>query len=379
MNNPDCKSEDRSVTFSPFCGKARNGARILGLSVVFGLTAVGCEGGSINIAVPEISASVPALPDDSAVDNMQTGVNTTAAGDQLVLSDEEQQSELPEVPVLPAEGPSGDAQLDDVLVEVETQLVPDSEVEADPPQVIELETVAAVATNVGISARSQDLLSSALSRGGVRIMPTGDSITHGIGGSTSYRPELADLLDAAGCSYRMVGSQSQSLTDTGYYGAHEGYSGHSADNFLTGNQTNSGSNPGIANAVNYQSPDLVLLHLGSVDLFKGQTVESTVNEIATVIDTIHQNKPDTVVVVANVIPWFNDSQDANLPNAIRTLGNRIQQLIQSSGNPLVSIADVRSGFTEDMMQSDMIHPNPDGDRHIANAIFESFYTESICS
>ncbi len=266
---------------------------------------------------------------------------------------------LPEVPVMPAEGPA-----DDGLPAV---------------QLLDAETVEAPAAGVGISTQAQALLTEALTRGGVRIMPTGDSITHGIGGSASYRRELAGLLDTAGCSYRMVGSQSQSLQDTGYYGAHEGYSGHTADYFLSGFQTGSGNNPGIANAINYQSPDLVLLHIGSVDLFKGQTVESTVEDIAAVIDTIHQNKPDTVVVVANVIPWFNDTRDSNLPDSIRILGNKVQELVQNSDNPLVSIADVRSGFTEDMMQSDLIHPNLDGDVHIANAIFDSFYSLSICN
>jgi len=373
MKNPDCKCEGNSITAGRSFRKAIESARILGVSALVGAVIVGCEGASINLAVPEISTSVPSLPDDPTVDEVPLAGDISANADQNLVVTPEQAPELPELPVLPAEGQPVVVQLEDATAGV------DLEVDADAVQVVAVETVAAPATGVGISAQAQALLRSALSRGGVRIMPTGDSITHGIGGSGSYRPELAGLLDAAGCSYRMVGSQSQSLKDTGYYGAHEGYSGHSADNFLTGNQTASGNNQGIANAVNYQSPDLVLLHIGSVDLFLGQTVESTVNDIATVIDTIFENKPETVVVVANVIPWFNDSRDVNLPNSILTLGNGVQQLVQSSDNPLLSIADVRSGFTEDMMQSDLIHPNLDGDIHIANALFDSFYSEAVCN
>ena len=358
------------LTITPSDNEVYGKARMLGVAILVGLLTVGCEGASVQLEVPVISSSVPALSDDSNVEDTVAS-DDTLASDELVLDDDSQsESVLAEVPVLPAEGPAGsELAQPDVVEETDSPA---------PVQSLNIDTVAVSATNAQLSTQAQALLRGALSRGGVRIMPTGDSITHGIGGSASYRRELAGLLDTAGCVYRMVGSQSQSLRDTGYYGAHEGYSGHTADNFLTGNQTSSGNNPGIANAVNFQSPDLVLLHIGSVDLFMGQTVASTVDEIAMVIDTIHQNKPDTVVVVANVIPWFNDTQDISLPDSIRQLGNEIQELVRSSSNPLVSIADVRTGFTEDMMQSDLIHPNDDGDVHIANAIFDSYFSDSVC-
>jgi hypothetical protein len=346
--------------------KTIGGVRSAALSVIVAMAIMGCEGGSVSLGVPEISNSVPALPSattPAAPDN--DGLAPVSPQEGAPLNDATQpEPELPGEPLVPA------IELDDANAEPEMQ---------ETVQSLMVETVTAPATSVGLSTQAQALLTGALSRGGVRIMPTGDSITHGIGGSASYRRELAAMLDTAGCNYRMVGSQSQSLTDTGFYGAHEGYSGHPADYFLTGNQTSSGNNPGIANAVNYQSPDLILLHIGSVDLFKGQTVDSTVADIAAVIDTIYENKPNTVVVVANIIPWYNDTRDAGLPNAIRVLGNRIQEMVQSSSNPLLSLADVRSGFSEDMMQSDLIHPSLEGDTHIANAMFDSFYSPAICN
>lgn len=352
--------------------------RLSGFYIAAGMMVIGCEGGSVtSVGVPTISSSVPALTDDQqgpVTESLSAADETLLADSTMILDDGSlAEPDLPEAPVQPAEGT-----LDDGILTLDDAMLVDDAESTTIVQTLQVDTVSVPASNVGLSSQAQVLLSGALSRGGVRIMPTGDSITHGIGGSGSYRSELADVLDTAGCSYRMVGSQSQSLKDTGYYGAHEGYSGHTADDFLNGQQTSSGNNPGIANAVNYQSPDLVLLHIGSVDLFKGQTVESTISDIAAVIDTIHQNKPDTVVVVANVIPWFNDTRDSNLPNSIRMLGNKIQELVQSSNNPLVSLADVRSGFTEEMMQSDLIHPNMDGDTHIANAMFDSFYSSSVC-
>jgi lysophospholipase L1-like esterase len=338
------------------------------------MSAMGCEGGAVSLGVPEISNSVPALPSAAAPETTDSPADSDAQASVstqegvLLDDDPELEPELPEEPVAPGlmmDDPTSDAEAESTGTETVHSL--------------DVETIAAPATSVGLSSQAQALLTGALSRGGVRIMPTGDSITQGIWGGASYRRELAAMLDTAGCNYRMVGSQSQSLTDTGYYGAHEGYSGHPADYFLTGYQTDSGNNPGIANAVNYQSPDLVLLHIGSVDLFKGQTVDSTVADIAAVVNTIYENKPNTVVVVANIIPWYNESRDAGLPNKIRVLGNRLQGMVESSTNPLLSLADVRSGFSEEMMQSDLVHPNLEGDTHIANAMFDSFYSPSICN
>ena len=378
MDTSDCSTliELRSTSFraSTYSTSIYSKCRLL-VSVLVALMFAGCEGGSIGLQLPEISSAVPALPGDHSFDSALATDSVLAADEALANHNNTVQFESApdnsqqggeELPVLSLQGSQDSESLMAGGADMLT---------LQSPNVV---TAAAPATTAGISARAQALLRGALSRGGVRIMPTGDAITHGIGGSASYRRELAGLLDTAGCHYRMVGSQRQSLGDTGYYGAHEGYSGHTADNFLTGRQTSSGNNSGIADAVNVQSPDLVLLHIGSVDLYQGQTVASTVDDIAMVIDTIYQNKPDTVVIVANVIPWFNDTRDSSLPDSIRMLGTELQELVRRNSNPLISIADVRTGFSEDMMQADLIHPNDDGDAHIANAIFDSYYSASVC-
>jgi len=350
-----------------------NVCRCAVVSAVAGAMIVGCGGGSITSDIPELSGTVPALPDDASAEG-------STLPEAAVVVPTEVSSVVPTE--VPTEVVSNDLSEPTIVQADPTADVADSGSTLEPTdnvQTLDIEVVTIPATGVGLSAQAEALLASATKRGGVRILPAGDSITQGIGGSASYRRELASMLDAAGCSYRMVGSQSQSLPDTGYYGAHEGYSGHTADNFLTGQQTNSGNNAGIADAVSFQSPDIIFLHIGSVDLFLGQTVDSTVADIAAVIDAVYQTKPDAVVVVANVIPSFSEPRGVNLPYSIRILGNKIQELVQSSSNPLLSLADVRTGFSEDMMQSDLIHPNLDGDVHIANAVFDSFFSSSSCS
>ncbi|OED39646.1 hypothetical protein AB833_14720 [Chromatiales bacterium (ex Bugula neritina AB1)] len=221
-----------------------------------------------------------------------------------------------------------------------------------------------------LTAESQALIADALARGSIRVMQAGDSITHGTRDSDSYRKAFASLMADAGCPITEVGSQSGTLHQSGFYAAHEGYSGHTADYFLEGRTTVSGENLGISHAVNFQKPDVVLLHLGSVDIFLGETVASTLAEVDQVIATIFDTKPDTMVFVANIIPWYDTSTDASIPQSIEALGTGIEQIVAESNNPLLALVDVRSGYSEGLMQADLIHPSASGDQHIADAFFD---------
>lgn len=223
-----------------------------------------------------------------------------------------------------------------------------------------------------------ELIETAANRGGARLMSVGDSITHGTGGTRSYRQELLSLLNDAECSFTMVGSQSGTVNNNGFYSAHEGYSGHTADFFLTGMETNSGINRGIRHSVDNQKPDIVLLHVGSVDLFKEQTVASTLADIDLIIATIHDAKPDTLILIANIIPWFDGSENNGLPASIRALGEGIEQMVRESTNSLLTLVDVRSGFDESFAQVDGVHPNDAGDRHIADAFFDVLHPTPMC-
>ena len=141
-----------------------------------------------------------------------------------------------------------------------------------------------------------------------------------------------------------------------YLGAHEGYSSHRADHFLTGNVTSAGDNPGIQVSMETFNPDVVLLHIGSVDLFNEQSVNSTVNDIDNVLNTIFETKPDTLVLIANIIPWFSNKPFPEIGEDVEAVGDGVEELVAERSDPLLKIVDVRSGFTEEMMLSDLIHP-----------------------
>ena len=137
----------------------------------------------------------------------------------------------------------------------------------------------------------------------IRIMPVGDSITEGVRGERSYRNELVPLMTAAGCSIEMVGSRLDNNIPTGFRSPHEGYSSHPADFFIN---DNSSGNPGINTMMFNNTPDAVLIHLGSNDMRLAQSITSTINELDQIVSKIQapENNPSAEIFVANVIPWF---------------------------------------------------------------------------
>ena len=313
----------------------------LGVAALLGVLVTGCDSATLNVASPE--QAIPMISDEAV-----------ATDDAIVA--------------------------DNVL----------------PEQVGSVEPVGALPT----ADIARTLLSDRVTLGPIRIMPVGDSITHGVRGATSYRRELTSLLDSHSCSFEMVGSQQTSkpfgsnatCEDTGvvgdgwgwngtesclvdevtsegevFIGAHEGYGSHRADHFLTGYTNSSGENAGIGASMASFTPEVVLLHLGSVDVSNDQTVASTLQDIQDVIATIHSTQPETLVLLANVIPWFRPSPSPETGADIALLGDALEQWVLDAQDPMVKLVDVRSGFLESMMISDQVHPNETGEAHIAAA------------
>ena len=221
-------------------------------------------------------------------------------------------------------------------------------------------------------------------QGSIKIMAVGDSITHGVAGMSSYRRELTALMQAASCSYTMVGSQltsdsADNSSADGYHGAHEGYSSNRADHFLTGYDSSAGSNPGIRVSMETYRPDVVLLHVGSFDVFNQQGVGNALNDIEELLETIYRTQSETLVLIANVIPWFSESPYPGIARDIESLGDRIEEMVLERFDPLLKLVDVRSGYTESMMLNDLIHPNPVGENHIADAFMDVYQRLANCS
>lgn len=210
----------------------------------------------------------------------------------------------------------------------------------------------------------------------VRLMALGDSITEGVFGEQSYRKPLIDELNLVGCSYAMVGSRSENLTPTGFVSPHEGYSGHGVEYFLPGGPDP--VNPGIDAIMMNNNADVILVHLGSNDMNRSQSIPGTITELDSLVTRIWNNNPNAQILVANVVPWFGSSPNPNIVANISTLGTQIQSWVAGEGDSRLHLVDVRSGFISSYMGSDGIHPNAIGDAHIADAFLTELNNIGVC-
>ena len=195
----------------------------------------------------------------------------------------------------------------------------------------------------------------------VRIMPLGDSITESNQGLFSYRYYLWHLLLAKGYHIDFVGSRrgvgNGQPADTNFDMDHEGHAGWKADEVLAHIQV-------WATAA---SPDIVLLHIGHNDLCRGQSVASTVADIAGIVDVLRTVNPHVRILLAQVIASAS-SCHVSIPALNARLSSLVadKDLAQSS----VTLVDQYSGFDPSTMTHDGTHPNAVGDLRMADKWFE---------
>jgi len=189
----------------------------------------------------------------------------------------------------------------------------------------------------------------------VKIMPLGDSITQMYADHDSYRRPLWHMLQSGGFIVDFVGSQN--LNKNGppphpdFDMDHEGHSGWRADEILTQ----------IENWATTFQPDIVLIHLGSNDIFQYQSNSSTIFELGQIIDKLRLVNPNIKILLAQIIPSIYEA------NAIIDFNQRLPGLAASQNTPQspVVVVDLWTGFSLSLDMYDGVHPNDAGDQKMA--------------
>jgi lysophospholipase L1-like esterase len=195
----------------------------------------------------------------------------------------------------------------------------------------------------------------------VRVMPVGDSITDGQVGRNSYRYFLYRKLIDAGYGVDFVGGRIRN--DVGdpanfdYDQNHEGHSGWRADNILEN----------IVNWVQSYNPEIVLLHIGTNDIWRGDSVASTVAEVAGIIDAIRGVNSNIEIVLAQIIPLVNyEPQIAAFNSDLATMA---AGKVTDGAN--VTVVDMHSNFSLNDDTFDGVHPNNSGAGKMADRWFDA--------
>ena len=204
-----------------------------------------------------------------------------------------------------------------------------------------------------------------------KIMPLGDSITEGFEEYLiSYRRDLWHTLDQNGYSVDFVGSKADTPASTvnpallDFDVDYEAYSGWRADQV----------NNQLTTTLQTITPDIVLLHLGTNDIFQGESVASTIADLTTTITILRANNPDVLIFLAQIIPM--DSPDVTpLNTEIAVLAGNIT----TSQSPVL-LVDHQTGYDPAILNFDNWHPTAAGEAEMASrwfAALEPFFQEPV--
>jgi lysophospholipase L1-like esterase len=227
-------------------------------------------------------------------------------------------------------------------------------------------------------------------------MPLGNSITQGDGKHPSYRYALWKMLIDAEVDFEFVGSHdvnkdgvNPAVKGTEYKGKiytnrNEGHWGWRADEILNGR-------PGqqrLGQWVKNHTPDIVLMHLGTNDMFQNQSVDETIGELREVVLQIRAENPDVVIFMAQLIPADEGVGHARTNQNINNLNARIPALVEeltTLRSPVI-LVDQNTGFDATWNPNsiegqgdtyDGLHPNFIGEQKMAQRWFEAIMNEVI--
>jgi len=193
-----------------------------------------------------------------------------------------------------------------------------------------------------------------------RIMPLGDSITAGPG---CWRALLWNHLQTAGYNtIDFVGSDPDGGCNYGftYDGDNEGHGGYSATGIADQNQLP----PWLAAA----RPDIVLMHLGTNDMWGGYIPTATVLAAYTkLVGQMRAQNPAMKIIVAKIIP-MNPPGCTTCAADVVALDTAIPGWAAglSTAQSPITVADLWTGFDTATDTGDGVHPNDAGFRKMAD-------------
>jgi lysophospholipase L1-like esterase len=194
----------------------------------------------------------------------------------------------------------------------------------------------------------------------IKIMPLGDSITFGVPSYSygSYRRLLGKLLENDGYHIDYVGSL-RSGDDIVPGPSHEGHPAWTISEVING----------IDSERWLETPDIILLHIGTNDIGRGRSslavtitynAASAANKLAALLDDMLARLPHAHIIVAQIIPFKGGSSQGH-----RLFNAAIPGIVAARG-PQVSMVDMQ-GLLLPTDYADSIHPNPAGYDKMARA------------
>ncbi|KAK0715566.1 SGNH hydrolase-type esterase domain-containing protein [Lasiosphaeris hirsuta] len=195
----------------------------------------------------------------------------------------------------------------------------------------------------------------------VRIMALGDSIT---GSPGCWRALLWRKLQTASITNtKFVGTLPGQGCGFTYDGANEGHGGILATGIVSRKEL-----PGWLSS---SKPDVVMMHLGTNDVWNNQSPAAILAAFGTMVDWMRASKPGMKILVAQIIP-MKPSNCAQCGQRVIDLNAAIPEWAASKNtteSPIV-VVDCWTGFNPATDTGDGVHPNNAGNEKVANCWYE---------
>jgi lysophospholipase L1-like esterase len=196
-----------------------------------------------------------------------------------------------------------------------------------------------------------------------RILPLGDSITFGLGGSPGgYRVPLFRISREKKHEIVFVGrvrSGPSTVDGAPFSPAHEGYSGYT----VAPCGGREGLAPLVDGALSTEPPDVVLLMIGTNDVAVGCDLAASAKALEAIVDRVAERAPSATTIVASLVPTQSAAMDLRGDAYVAEVAKLVEA--RAARGVRIRYADMRAAFAtregyRTQLLADLVHPNDAG-------------------
>jgi lysophospholipase L1-like esterase len=230
----------------------------------------------------------------------------------------------------------------------------------------------------------QHFMLTAYDKNTTNILCLGNSITNGVDTFSSYRRDLWQMLHAGNYNFDFIGSWSKHHMGTevpvpDFDMDNEGHSGWTFQDILKPPSWDS-ARGNLHEWIKTYTPDIVLIELGTNDVFQCRTVEQMFDNLNVILYLLREKNQHVKAFFAQIPPlgaqWADKKlckNDTTYHDAIINLNKQIALYAKehsTTQSPII-VVDQYTGVDPSVDMFDDIHPNTKGEKTMADRWFNA--------
>lgn len=237
--------------------------------------------------------------------------------------------------------------------------------------------------SAGDQVISQSFMLTVRDHSTVNILCLGNSITNGTAAFNSYRRSLWKKLHSNNYNFDLIGSWGNhhmggAVPDPDFDMDHDGHSGWTASDMFSPPAWDS-ARGNITRWLDVYQPDIVLIELGTNDVFQCRASLDVRNDFAQLLNVLRRRNPEVKVFIGAVLPFGAQWSDKNLCKTrpygelVIEMNKMIAEWVKNSTTAISPVVLVDHYHSIDPARDmyDDIHPNNSGEDIMANLWFQA--------